>query len=176
MATPYVKQTWVDADNTKPLSAARMGVIETGVFDAHYRPSVKVHNTASQAIATATVTALLWDTEEYDTGSMHSTASNTSRLIAPVAGKYLAEGRIVFGASATGFRQANIRANGSTFYDTDTDYGPTAGGLCYLKVGVPLLMAASDYVEMLCSQNSGSPLAAGGALDLHWFSLHLLSY
>lgn len=176
MATPYVKQTWVDGDTSKPFSAARLGVIENGIFDAHYRPSVKVHNTIGQSIATATQTVLTWNTEEYDTDAMHSTVSNTGRLVAPVAGKYHIEGRIAFPTNATGFRQAQIRATGVTVYDTDTDYGPTAAGACYLHVSTFALLAAADYVEMLCSQNSGGSLTAGGSLDSQWFAMHLLSY
>lgn len=176
MATPYVKQTWVDGDTSKPFSAARLGVIETGIFDAHYRPSVGVHRSGVQAITTSTLTTITWDVEEYDTDAMHSTVSNTGRLVAPVAGKYDITGRAMFATNATGFRQAQIRVNGTTVIDTDTDYGPTAAGPCYLDLGRDWVLAASDYIEMLVSQSSGGNLNVGGGLDLLHLEMHLASY
>lgn len=44
---------------------------------------------AGQTISNSVDNLLLWDTEDWDNpGTMHSTSSNTSRLIAPDAGKY----------------------------------------------------------------------------------------
>lgn len=43
-------------------------------------PTVKVNNSADQQMSSGTWTGLSWDTEEYDSTGMHSTASNSSRL------------------------------------------------------------------------------------------------
>lgn len=177
MATPYVKQTWVDGDITKPLSAARMGVIEQGIFDAHYRPSVAVWRSAAQAIATSTVTAITWDTELYDTDAMHSTSSNTARLTAPVAGKYHISGTAQFAANATGFRAAWLRINGSTLIDADQDGAPVASADCFLHVSRDWLFAAADYVELVVEQSSGGSLNFGGTtISDAGLQMHCVSY
>ena len=174
--TPYVKQTWVDNNGANPLSAARLGVIETGVFDAHYRPSVAVYASALLGIPNATPTIITFNTESYDTDSMHSTVSNTGRLVAPVAGKYRIAGRVVLTANATGTRILDLRLNGTTQIDQDADGAPTAATGCYLHVDRDYLMAASDYVEMLITQTGGGTLnTASGISNMH-FEMHLASY
>ena len=45
---------------------------------------------------------------------MHSTVSNTGRITATTAGKYLIGGHIEFAANATGLRELYIRLNGTT--------------------------------------------------------------
>ena len=49
----------------------------------------RVYNSANQAIATSTWTTLAFDSERYDTDSIHSTGSYTDRLTCKTAGKYL---------------------------------------------------------------------------------------
>jgi hypothetical protein len=176
MATPYVKQTWIDNNGANPLSAARLGVIETGIFDAHYRPSAAVYNSAAQSIPNTTLTVVTFNTELYDTDNMHSTVSNTGRLVAPVAGKYHIAARIGFVTNATGGRQGLLRVNGVTNIDQDIDFGPTAAGACYLLLATDYLMAAADYVEVTVVQTSGGALnTSSGFSDTH-FSMHLASY
>lgn len=175
-ATPYVKQAWIDGDTTKPTSAARLGVIETGIFDAHYRPSVAVYHSAGVSIPNNADTAVVFDTESYDTDSMHSTVSNTARLVAPVAGKYDIKGRLAFNANATGLRYLKIRLNGTTVIDWDAENSPTAGQTTFLGVARDSLMSASDYVELLAFQNSGGALGTGSGPALIHFEMHLVSY
>jgi hypothetical protein len=43
---PYVVQTWTDGSGSTPLSAARMGVLESGIFNLSYAPTVRVYRTA----------------------------------------------------------------------------------------------------------------------------------
>lgn len=52
-------------------------------------PAVFVAKSGTQSIPNAeTLTAVTFDVEVYDTDAMHSTAANTHRLVAPVAGVY----------------------------------------------------------------------------------------
>lgn len=175
MATPYVKQTWADGDNTKPVSAARMGVIETGVFDAHYRPRCAVYASAPLGFASAAVAVITFDTELYDSNSMHSTVSNTARITAPVAGTYLITGRCVWVANATGTRTLQARLNGTTIIDDDSHEGSAASSRALL-VSRQYLLAASDYVELLGNQTSGGSLNTGSGRSQLRFEMALLSY
>ena len=49
----------------------------------------RVHNSANISVSDSTWTSMTFDSERYDTDSIHSTASNTSRLTCVTAGKYL---------------------------------------------------------------------------------------
>lgn len=173
--TPYVKQTWIDGDTTKPLSAARMGVLENGIFDAHYRPCVSCFRSAAQSIPNTTATVITFDSEVYDTDNFHSTVTNTGRLTAPVAGKYMVTGAVLMTANATGARVLDLRINGAGVIDEDA-LVPSAAQSTYLRVSRPYLFAAADFVELLIIQTSGGALNTGAGLSQIHFSMQLESY
>jgi hypothetical protein len=119
---------------------------------------VRVTKSGAQSINNSTTTAITWDTETYDTDTLHSTVSNTSRLTASVTGKWLVTTSIGFAASATGSRIVTIRKNGTTDYAQAAS--PNAGGSDGVQVTVSDIvdLAASDYVEINVTQNSGGAL------------------
>jgi hypothetical protein len=90
---------------------------------------------------------------------MHSTASNTSRLIAPQTGVYLCIGIVRWANNATGARYLALQINGAgnplnsdrlvVLDANETPYHITAG-LFKLSQG--------DYVEVFVFQNSGGNL------------------
>lgn len=123
------------------------------------RPACRVHNSASQTISNNTLTAITFNSERYDTATMHSTVTNTSRITIPVAGIYNIVGSVEWPANGTGTRQALIRVNGST-----TIAGSTAPGNAAASspntVGTQYKFAVNDYVELMVFQNSGGNLDA----------------
>ncbi len=111
---------------------------------------------------TSTWTATPFDTENNDNGSMHSTSSNQSRLIAPKAGLYLFVANAAFAANSTGTRGLQVRKNaaGNAANGTQLSYQiavtPTvawAGAACGI-----VQMAINDYLEMFTFQSSGGNL------------------
>lgn len=154
----YVKQTWADNDSNFPLSAARMAVIENGIYDAHFQPAVRVFRSANQSIATATLTALAFDQTRYDTDNVHDTVTNNSRFTCKTAGKYAITGNVSFAANATGFRRALIRLNGTTNIAAANQLSVTASLEAYLNVRCDYDLAVNDYVELVVEQTSGGAL------------------
>jgi hypothetical protein len=135
-------------------------------------PRVKVRRSGSLSVATAALTtfvAVPWDTEEYDTAAMHDAASNTSRLIAPVAGTYQVEAMLPFVAAASGVRRAILCKNSAgaagNVLDVDSRAGD-AGTYTPLRLSTTLELAANDYVEAFVTQNSGGTVnVQGGAYN-----------
>jgi hypothetical protein len=162
MAIPYVKQAWADADATKPLSAARMLVIEQGIFEAHLMPAVRVFHNANQSITNAVTTALAFNSERFDTfagaaDTQHDTVTNNNRLTCRYAGKYLIGGNCSFASNATGVRTLSIQSQaGTTVGDVQID--ACSGGVTDLSVSTMWDMAVNDWVQMLVFQNSGGAL------------------
>src|SRR5262245_13632341 len=118
---PYVAQTWADGSGGgTPLSAARLNVIEAGVKEVSYAPAVRVFHNANQAIVTATVTALAFNSERIDQAgnaadTQHDTVTNNSRLTCKYAGVYDIGACIAWEVVAAGtYRQIGIRLNGTT--------------------------------------------------------------
>ena len=114
--------------------------------------------TASVANNTATVHG--FDTERFDTDNMHSTSSNTSRLTATTAGKYIISGHIEFASNATGRRQIGIRLNGTTFIGFQ-EWDTNQSSVTLMSITTLYALAATDYVELRVFQTSGGPLDSG---------------
>lgn len=120
--------------------------------------SARVFNSASISLTNNTWTTLTFNSERWDTDTIHSTVSNTGRLTATTAGKYLIIGHAEFSTHATGIRQLQIRLNGATpliFFNIHTMNGADAG---MLMISTQYNLAADDYVELLAFQNSGGAL------------------
>ena len=127
-------------------------------FDAR---RTRVFNAGSITVPTSTWTTITCDSERFDNDTLHSTAANTGRLTATVAGTYLIIGNISFDASATGTRIARIFLNGATEIALVSvpavATGAVGTAICVTTLWV---MAANDYVELQGWQNSGGDLAA----------------
>lgn len=122
----------------------------------------QVSNSGTQAIPDDALTAVTFDTEDFDVGSMHSTASNTSRLTVPAGagGVYLLTAHLRYDANATGVRGIRFLKNGTDALTTtcfhlgfsDSGSGPV------LQLTVFASLAAGDYVEVQAYQNSTGSL------------------
>ncbi|GMV07366.1 MAG: hypothetical protein AMXMBFR53_36410 [Gemmatimonadota bacterium] len=84
-------------------------------------PMAKVTGNSDQTIGTASWTPVTWPTEDYDvdagatSDSMHSTSSNTDRVVLNMAGRYRISFSVSFQSNATGLRGARlVKSDGST--------------------------------------------------------------
>ena len=127
---------------------------------------VRCYRSAVQSIPNATVTAMLWDVENYDTSGFHSTSTNTDRITIPSgeAGYYLITGNVNWATNATGFRNGTFRVNnnaaiiGAVVYIQPYNIAGTENSMemttvFYLNVG--------DYVTFNVYQDSGGNLNTG---------------
>jgi hypothetical protein len=121
-------------------------------------------NTANTAIATATVTAVNFATESFDTDGIHDNVTNNSRLTCQLTGKYLVVVAAQFEFNATGDRAAYIYKNGA-IYSLVVDIGATNTQTAMVS-GVDFLsLTAGDYIEMRVFQDSGGNLNLLGATE-----------
>lgn len=141
-------------------------------FNAHIRdniawlanpPTVRVRQTVTQSIPNATWTALTFTVEDWDTDGMHDTATNTTRLTAPTAGRYWVYGAVAYAPNATNSRLVGVRLSGTganpptrgaTFQPTVTD-----GNNAHVHFATEVSMTAGQYVEFVTYQNSGGALS-----------------
>jgi hypothetical protein len=120
-------------------------------------PQARVFNSANIATTTGVLTALTFDSERYDEGSLHSTSANTGRLTAPITGLYSIGACVRFTANATGIRYVSIRLNGALALIFDTR--PAVNGdATVVVVSTQYRLAAADYVETTVIQTSGGNL------------------
>lgn len=130
---------------------------------AYNPPACRVYNNANISITTSGVAqALTFNSERYDTDSMHSTSADTGRITFNTAGLYHVFATIEFASNATGYRQAYLRVNGTTVIAASSCPAATSLGT-ELMLSCVWKFAAADYVEVFVAQLSGGALNVAGA-------------
>ena len=122
-------------------------------------PKARVYHSMTQSLTTATQTALSFDSERWDTDTIHDNSTNNSRLTCKTAGLYLIIGQVGYAFSATGVRQTSIRLNGVTYLAAIATQAPTTGTFPARHiVSTTYPLAVNDYVEVMAYQESGGAL------------------
>lgn len=119
----------------------------------------RVYNNANISIGNAATQFVTFNSERYDTDSIHSTSVNTGRLTIPFAGKWLVTCAVSFAANATGARAIQIWLNAATVIATT--FVPAVGGgtlTTDIAVSTVYQFAANDYLELGVYQSSGGNL------------------
>ncbi len=140
----------------------------------------RVSHDANQSISDNSLTALSFNTEQYDTNAFHDTATNNSRLTVPtgLGGRYLIVGTVEWAANAdANERFAGIRLNASSFLTSSSQPAINSASVTTKQVVVAIYeLAAGDYVELIVRQQSGGALnalanaTAAPTLALHWLA------
>jgi hypothetical protein len=120
-------------------------------------PAARVTNSADEITRDNLGESLPFDSERYDTADMH-TATNNSRLTAPVTGIYAVSASVTWASDPDGHRFVGLKKNGDTFFATQTQLAlprnPTDQ-----EVSHQVLLQEGDYVEVRVHKFSGNPLA-----------------
>jgi hypothetical protein len=177
-----VNPDWPKATNTSlgtsNVVAPTQGAVNTAI-DSKFKGGALVANSAAQTIGNSVGVNLTFDTDTYDTDSIHDTVSNTDRLVVPAGvSKVRVSYRVGFTYNATGYRRAGI------FYSADAnavgmplDYAaPIASVVTYVggtSAVVNVTPGAYFYIEVF--QTSGGDLnTVSGAGENTWFSLEIV--
>lgn len=132
-------------------------------------PACRVYNDADIDPATGAWVALTFNTEWFDHGGMHSTVTNPSRLTVPAggAGVYHVGGAAIFDCSATAAGEPHfglqIKVNGVDVYAEHRFSLPVRGFDHGLTIACDVLLAATDYIELLVYTSSDYNVLASGA-------------
>jgi hypothetical protein len=125
----------------------------------------RAYNDGAQSIPNNTSTAVTFNSNVFDTSSIHSTSSNTSRLTMPTAGYWQFSYKISFNSSnTTGSRIAFIRKNGSDVIGAAVFAIPSATVATSCVNTFMQNAAASDFFEVFVFQNSGGAVTVGIAV------------
>jgi hypothetical protein len=113
---------------------------------------------ATAGIVTATITPIIFDSEEFDDSGYHDNAVNPTRLTIPATGVYSVTGSAQWDANTTNQRGLWVQLNGT---DTPTNRkgGQYRGGLAggdMQDVALILSLTAGDFIELMAFQTSGA--------------------
>lgn len=160
--------TWASGEiDTAALMNAQVRDNMTFLWTAH---AARVYRTANQSITTTTLTLITWDAEDFDSDTIHSITTNTSRLTVPsgLAGVWSFHAQIEFQANASGLRELHLVKNGSTDIAVAT-IAATSSGVCSIDLQSLAQLAVTDYVEVKVQQTSGSTLTVDLGISKSFF-------
>lgn len=120
-------------------------------------PAARVYHSASQAIPDGANTALQFNSERYDTDSIHDNVTNNARLTCRTAGAYSIFGNASFADNATGRRFLEIVLNGTTSIARVCVTAVNGAGTV-VNVSTQYYLNAGDYVTLVATQNCGGDL------------------
>ena len=120
--------------------------------------AARAYNDAAISLPSGIATLITLNQERWDTDTMHSTSSNTSRLTATTAGRYQITGHVELAAptlnNANGQRLMEILLNGTTVIAAqDCGYAgqdPSRAAPCTISTHYNL--SATNYVELRVTQ------------------------
>jgi hypothetical protein len=157
-------KTWASGDT---LTAADMNtyVRDNGRWLSGHTtggsPNCRVYNSTNFNVAGSTDTNVTFDSERYDDGGMHSTATNTDRLTVPSGGDgiYIVFGTVIFGAfSDATLRRCRLTVNGTTFAQHQQPAIATASINTAISIVGVSLAGATDIFRLNVRQESTSAL------------------
>lgn len=163
----YLPIVDVSANETKKIL---IGAILAGLAQQGY---CSVYKSATQSIPDSTWTELTFDTEAFDTNSMHSTSSNTGRINGRYAGVYICIANVKFASdgAGTGVRGIRIKLNGTVVAESSEEQVGTGDIFLNMSTTVNMTTGASDYVTLEVYQTSGGALNVGSGLEYTNFQL-----
>lgn len=143
-----------DAHHTRYTDAKAIAAAKTDAELLNYTEGARVYNDASQDVADSTLVTLAFNSERWDTDTIHNNITNNSRLTCKTAGKYMIVGNIIFETSnAAGIRILRIYLNGTTCI-AEARQGGT-GLSDFLVVTSIYDLDINDYVTLVAWQNTG---------------------
>lgn len=120
------------------------------------QPCARVRHSANQSIASGGAAKVLtFNTEDYDTDSIHDNGVAPSRLTCQTAGHYLIIGQAEWQSNTSGRRTLTIVLNGATYIAISNDIAAGPNGQVVMTTS---LLNVGDYVELTAYQDSGTNL------------------
>jgi len=135
-----------------------------------------VYPSSSQSLLDVTSTAIPFDSEVFDTDSIHSTSFNNTRLTVPsgvTKVRITGQGSVVtfFSGRAT----LAITKNGSsTYFGMPRGDTPVTVGTISLNASSLLSVSGGDYFQLVLYQNTGVTAGTVGAGWYDWFSMEII--
>lgn len=124
-------------------------------------PACRVFHSVNQSILHNTNTAVLFNSERYDTDSMHSTAALTTRITINTAGLYLVGANVDFAPDTDYFDLfLYLRIDGTTQIAFTRDVNPGTASLSrIMNINTVYKFAVAQYVEVIVLQSNTSTAA-----------------
>ncbi|HVW33470.1 MAG TPA: hypothetical protein VHL53_13100 [Acidimicrobiia bacterium] len=139
-------RTWVAGEY--PTAAEFNQEIRDNISFLANPPGCRVYHNTTQSVSDNTITVVSFNSERFDTDTMHDTSSNNSRLTIKTAGLYLVTFTGVFAQGSDYARvYADIQLNGATAIAIDDKATPAIAHSPGVRVSTVYKLAVNDYLQ-----------------------------
>jgi hypothetical protein len=136
----------------------RLGVYNNGWRQPYTPPMCRAFNSAATTTTNGVEAAIPFDSESFDTDSMHDTGVNNTRITFNTTGVYAVGGNLSWASNATGTRHLEIKLNNTTYLAVGNVLSVGASFNTRMVASTLYKFAANDYVELRVFQDSGGNL------------------
>ena len=141
------------------LTEAQLDILSDDITFLANPPKCRVYMSAALSVANTTNTAVTFNSERFDTDTMHSTSANTDRITFTTAGTYLVGANLGWAASTAGSRYVDFLVNGATQIPGEAVEAYDEAGFGTMQAPSTLYaFTAGQYVTLRVRQNSGGAL------------------
>lgn len=164
----YKKVAGVSAGNL--IQTASIGDAQVTKAKTESRSRAKAYHASAQSINNNTFTTLAFDSEEYDSASLHDTSTNNSRLTVPSGGDtgtWMLIAQVGWASGSTGTRRVQILKNGNAI--ADALQINAAGVTIQSVVAIVNAPSVGDYFEVSVHHTQGAALNVSGGVQTTWF-------
>lgn len=124
--------------------------------------SARAYHSANQTVTSGSATVLAFNSERWDTDTIHDTAISNSRLTATTTGKYEIRGQVEWAAAGNGSRKLELLLNGTTVIATQScPFTASAGrnaDVVDCTISTHYSLTATNYIELRVTQTVQSGL------------------
>lgn len=121
-------------------------------------PACRVYNNAGLSIPNNTETLLTFNSERFDTNTMHDTVTNPGRITFNTAGLYIVTAHVDWASNAVGDRRTLFKLNGTTYIAWVENMPNNAGASTSQVLTTLYKFVAGDWVAAYGHQTSGGAL------------------
>lgn len=144
-----------------------------------FRGALVIGSSGIQSVSDTTNVDILFDTEIYDTDAIHSTVSNTDRLVVPTGVtkvRLIALTKWSFNPGNYGYRQHRINKNGSSYPGyAQTNVEAQHDAISLAQVQTPVLSVnGGDYFQLQLYQDTGVTQTILYGSTGTWFAMEII--
>lgn len=143
------------------LTEAQLDILSDNETFLANPPKCRVFHSVAISIPNNMETSLTFNSERFDTDTMHSTVTNPERITITTAGTYLITGHVIWQNNVTGRRVASIWKNGLSGVGVGvgrSESSPAGTGEAGLNPSALVSCVAGDFLLLAAYQNSGVAL------------------
>lgn len=159
VAAPLAFTPTLDSDPDNLAELAVDGILVRLPEAIRNPPRAEIYHNAAQSLPNRGHRSLSFNSERYDTDTMHDTVTGNSRITIRTPGIYLLTAQVAWAGNATGDRWIYFYKNSRDILGGSARRPPSSASFeCAMQIATQAYLDADEYVQVVGRQDSGGAL------------------